>query len=98
MEAISQTKPPASTKRRMWITITGILLVALAASWAWRSQSSATDTRTKKEKAVHVVTAVVKQGNISVRLTANGTVSPQQTVAVRPQLSAVIRSVHIKEG
>ncbi len=76
----------------------GILFVTLAASWAWRSQSSATDTRIKKEKSVHVVTAVVKQGNISVRLTANGTISPQQTVAVRPQLSAVIRSVHIKEG
>jgi RND family efflux transporter MFP subunit len=98
MEAISQTKPAASAKRRMWITMVGILFVVLAASWAWRSQSSATDTRTKKEKAVQVITAVVKQGNISVRLTANGTVSPQQTVAVRPQLSAVIRSVHIKEG
>ncbi|MEO8767561.1 MAG: efflux RND transporter periplasmic adaptor subunit [Nitrosospira sp.] len=98
MEAISQTKPAASAKRRMWITMAGILFVTLAASWAWRSQSSATDTRIKKEKSVHVVTAVVKQGNISVRLTANGTISPQQTVAVRPQLSAVIRSVHIKEG
>ena len=98
MEAISQTKPAAGAKRRMWITMAGILFVTLAASWAWRSQSSATDTRIKKEKVIHVVTAVVKQGNISVRLTANGTVSPQQTVAVRPQLSAVIRSVHIKEG
>jgi RND family efflux transporter MFP subunit len=98
MAAISQTKPAASAKRRMWITMVGILFVALVASWVWRSHSGATDTRTKKEKAIHVITAVVKQGNISVRLTANGTVSPQQTVAVRPQLSAVIRSVHIKEG
>jgi RND family efflux transporter MFP subunit len=98
MAAISQSKPAASAKRRMWITMVGILFVALVASWAWRSHSGATDTRTKKEKAIHVITAVVKHGNISVRLTANGTVSPQQTVAVRPQLSAVIRSVHIKEG
>jgi multidrug efflux system membrane fusion protein len=98
MAAISQTKPAASAKRRMWITMVGILFVALVASWVWRSHSGATDTRTKKEKAIHVITAVVKHGNISVRLTANGTVSPQQTVAVRPQLSAVIRSVHIKEG
>jgi len=98
MEAISQTKPAASAKRRMWITMAGILFVALVASWVWRNQSSATDAKSRGEKAINVVTAVIKQGNVSVRLTANGTVSPQQTVAVRPQLSAVIRSVHIKEG
>ncbi|MBA2660272.1 MAG: efflux RND transporter periplasmic adaptor subunit [Nitrosospira sp.] len=98
MEAISQTKPAASAKRRMWITMAAILFVALVAAWVWRNQSSATDAKSRGEKTIHVVTAVIKQDNVSVRLTANGTVSPQQTVAVRPQLSAVIRSVHIKEG
>ena len=75
-----------------------ILVVAVVAAWVWRNQSGATDVKSRGEKAIHVVTAVIKQDNVSVRLTANGTVSPQQTVAVRPQLSAVIRSVHIKEG
>jgi RND family efflux transporter MFP subunit len=41
---------------------------------------------------------MVAQSHVPVRLTANGTVSAQQTVVVRPQLSAVIKAVHIKEG
>jgi RND family efflux transporter MFP subunit len=98
MEAISQTKPAASAKRRRWFTMALILFIALVAVWVWRNQSNATDAKSRGEKVIQVVTAVIKQDNVSVRLTANGTVSPQQTVAVRPQLSAVIRSVHIKEG
>ncbi len=98
MEAISQTKPAASAKRRRWLTMALILFIALVAVWVWRNQSNATDAKSRGEKVIQVVTAVIKQDNVSVRLTANGTVSPQQTVAVRPQLSAVIRSVHIKEG
>ena len=98
MEAIPQTKTAASSKQRKWITMAVILVVAVVAAWVWRNQSGATDVKSRGEKAIHVVTAVIKQDNVSVRLTANGTVSPQQTVAVRPQLSAVIRSVHIKEG
>ena len=98
MEAIPQTKTAASSKQRKWITMVVILVVAVVAAWVWRNQSGATDVKSRGEKAIHVVTAVIKQDNVSVRLTANGTVSPQQTVAVRPQLSAVIRSVHIKEG
>ena len=98
MEVIPQTKTAASSKQWKWITMAVILVVAVVAAWVWRNQSGATDVKIRGEKAIHVVTAVIKQDNVSVRLTANGTVSPQQTVAVRPQLSAVIRSVHIKEG
>ncbi|SCY71448.1 RND family efflux transporter, MFP subunit [Nitrosospira sp. Nl5] len=77
----------------------GIVLIALVAvAWAWRSQSGATDTRSKSAETVPVVTAKVARNDVSVRLTANGQVSAQQMVAVRPQLSAVIRSVDIKEG
>lgn len=79
--------------------IGALVVVLIAGVWVWRSQVGTTDAMPKKkDKVVHVVTAVVKQSNVSVMLTANGKVSPQQTVAVRPQLSAVIRSVHIQEG
>ncbi|MEO6824053.1 MAG: efflux RND transporter periplasmic adaptor subunit [Nitrosospira sp.] len=100
MEVISQVNPPSRTHRRPRITMIGALVVVLVAGvWVWRSQVGTTDAMPKKkDKVVHVVTAVVKQTNVSVMLTANGKVSPQQTVAVRPQLSAVIRSVHIQEG
>jgi RND family efflux transporter MFP subunit len=75
-----------------------VLLVLVAGAWFWRSQGGAADTRSRSEKPVQVVTTVIKQEDVPIRLSANGTVTPQQTVAVRPQLSAMIRSVHIREG
>jgi RND family efflux transporter MFP subunit len=73
-------------------------MVLAASTWFWRSQGSAKDTKSKAEKPVQVVTATIKREDVPIRLSANGTVTPQQTVAVRPQLSAMIRSVHIREG
>ncbi len=49
-------------------------------------------------KPVQIVGAQVVQTDVPVKLTANGTVSAIQTVEVRPQLSAVIKTVHVKEG
>lgn len=102
MEDMSQTKPVAVTRRRAWVTMAGILFVALiAATWIWRNQSGAADAKSKGDRgnsAIHVVTALATRSNVAVKLTANGTVTAQQMVAVRPQLSAMIRAVHIREG
>ncbi|MDO8812866.1 MAG: efflux RND transporter periplasmic adaptor subunit [Gallionella sp.] len=89
------TKPSAHIKRRIGFALTAILLVALVI-WFWRAGSSA--AKPKGTGAVQVVSAVVAQTDVSVRLTANGTVSALQTVEVRPQISATIKAVHIKEG
>ena len=99
MEGDSQVKPVARPKRRMRIVIVSILLAMLVAGiWIWRHQEDAATPKGKKSGAVQVVSAVATQGDVSVRLTANGTVSALQTVEVRPQISATIKAVHIKEG
>jgi RND family efflux transporter MFP subunit len=99
MVAPSPAERAARPTRRLPVTLTVlVLLVLMASTWMWRSQGSATDTRNKVEKPVQVVTTVIKREDVPIRLSANGTVTPQQTVAVRPQLSAMIRSVHIREG
>lgn len=95
MEVESQANSSARIKRRIWITLAAILLVALTI-WFWRAGSFA--AKPKGTDAVQVVSAVVAQTDIPVRLTANGTVSALQTVEVRPQISATIKAVHIKEG
>lgn len=97
MEVVSHENPSARAKRRMWIPIAAISLVALAAgAWIWHVQSTAGIP--KGPSAFRVVSAPVTQSDISVRLTANGTVSALQTVDVRPQISATVKVVHIKEG
>lgn len=81
------------------LTMAGIVLAALAGgAWVWRSHSAATDIGKKIPEAIQVVTTLIARGDVPVRLMANGIVSAQQTVPVRPQLSAMIRSVHIREG
>lgn len=99
MAASSPVERPARPPGRLRVTmIVLVLFVLVASTWIWRSQGSATDTRNKVEKPVQVVTAMIQREDVPIRLSANGTVTPQQTVAVRPQLSAMIRSVHIREG
>lgn len=95
MEVESQANSSARIKRRIGIALAAILLVALAI-WFWRAGSFA--AKPKGTDAVQVVSAVVAQTDVSVRLTANGTVSALQTVEVRPQISATVKAVHIKEG
>ncbi len=98
MEAISEIKRTTPV-RRLRVTILGFILAALiAGTWMWRNPSGAIDAKKKTSEPTPVITAVINQQNIPVQLAANGTVSAQQMVAVRPQLSAMISAVHIREG
>lgn len=97
MEVSSRQNSSARTKRRMWISMAAILLIALAAgAWFWHVQSTAAIA--KGAGAFQVVSAPVTRTDVSVRLSANGTVSALQSVDVRPQISARVKVVHIKEG
>ncbi len=99
MQGDSQAKAVAQPKRRMWIVMIGVLLLALLAGvWIWRAQGEAGNPKGKKAVTVQVVSAVATQSDVPVKLTAKGTVSALQTVEVRPQISATIKAVHIKEG
>lgn len=97
MESNTQTKP-MRPKRRLWMVMSILLLVLIAGIWIWRSQAATPNTKGKKPSAEQVISAVVTQGDVSVKLTAKGTVSALQSVEVRPQISAAITAVHIKEG
>ncbi len=99
MEPISGMRPAAGMRSSLRLTMAGIVLAALAGgAWVWRSHSAATDIGKKIPEAIQVVTTLIARGDVPVRLMANGIVSAQQTVPVRPQLSAMIRGVHIREG
>ncbi|QOT76489.1 efflux RND transporter periplasmic adaptor subunit [Cupriavidus basilensis] len=77
----------------------GAVLIALAAGgwFGWRAWT-APKPAAKAPPVVVVTTAVVQQGDVPLRVTANGTVSALATVEIRPQVSSTVRTVHIKEG
>jgi RND family efflux transporter MFP subunit len=88
---------PESARQHISIAIAAFLLAVLAASaWYWHARNSS--SKTKGAGAVQVISAQVIQADVSVNLTSNGTVSSLQTVDIRPQISATIKTVHIKEG
>ena len=96
MVVMYQTESLARALRRKWIATAAIVIIALAAGiWFWQASTAA---KPKGTGVVQVVSAPVTVADVSVRLTANGTVAALQTVDVRPQISAKIKAVHIKEG
>lgn len=97
-----QTPFPANSSpapRKTGRTVIGIiLLLALAAAlWFWRENSGTPQAR-KGPGAVPVVSAEVVATDVPVRLSSNGTVSALQSVDIRAQISATIKTVHVKEG
>lgn len=97
MEVVSPTRPVARGRRRPGIVLGALLVAALlAGSWYWRSREAV--VRTPGAAPLPVLAAVVAPRDVAVRLTATGTVAAVQSVDLRPQLSATVRTVHIREG
>lgn len=99
MKIAPRTQPPPRNKLGGRIAIAILLLTVLAAGlWLWRGQGTKPHARAAAAKPVQVTAVQAVQADVPVKLTANGTASAIQTVEVRPQLSAVIKTVHVKEG
>lgn len=90
---------PGGQRGRMGVSALAalaLLAAALAALWFWFGRGEA--PKPKGTGAVPVVSALVASADIPVRLSANGTVTALQSVEVRAQISATIKTVHIREG
>ena len=98
MPVDTRVKPVLHPKRRLWIVSIIAFCVVVAAVLFWPSHTDTATPKSKKAGVVQVVSALAKQQDVAVRLTANGMVSARQTVEIRPQISATIKTVHIREG
>ena len=99
MDTTPRMKSTTHTKRNIWIILLCFLvIVVIVTTSVWYDKETATITSPAGQQEIQIVSAIVLQHDIPVKLTANGTVISQQTVEVRPQISAIVRTVHIKEG
>ncbi len=98
MEVASTQAPVAQPKRRKWLIVAVVLLAALGiGAWLWQGRPADEPKRTRGGP-IQVVTAVVTQRDVPVRLNLNGSVVAMQAVDIRPQITSIVKAVHIKEG
>tara|TARA_Y100001936_G_scaffold249272_1_gene299191 strand:+ start:15127 stop:16368 length:1242 start_codon:yes stop_codon:yes gene_type:complete len=90
-------KKTSNIKKNIWVTLLTILIAAIVIIW-YNQKTEIIKNKNKQKEIIQIVSTVVKKHDIPIRLTANGTVVSQQTVEVRPQISAIVKNVHIKEG
>lgn len=83
-------------RRRVWTAI-GALLLAGAGWWLYQT-FFAGGKSAREPAAVAVTIAEAQRKDVRIELTANGTVTALSTVEVRPQISSVVREVHVREG
>ncbi|HVZ14925.1 MAG TPA: efflux RND transporter periplasmic adaptor subunit [Bauldia sp.] len=83
---VLNTGAPARRLRR-WLLVAVVAIVAVGGFWYWHASS----TRTA---AVTYVTAPVTRGDLTVTVTATGTVEPTDQVDISSELSGTIASVN----
>lgn len=97
MDVAARETPLVRARRRISIPSVAVVLVALAAvAWFWYAYNA--PAKTRGPAAAQIVSAVVAPTDLAVRFNASGTVEAVQTVDVRPQNSATIKTVNIREG
>lgn len=90
--------PAPSPRRNGGILVVLAVAITLAAGlWFWRQQGVTLPAK-KGPGPIPIVSTEIEMADVPIRLSANGTVSPVQSVDVRAQISATIHSVHIREG
>ena len=92
----AQTNKYSNRKKNIWIILISLMTAVIISNWY--NQKTEITKKIKGKKAIQIVSAVVKKHDVPIKLTANGTVISKQTVEVRPQISAIVKTVHIKEG
>lgn len=90
-------------QRTTILGVAGLLLAALAIlAWQLGPRPGTGDAKAAPQQraaqAVSVTTAVAEQRDVPLELGATGTVSALNRVEIRPQVSAAIAQVHIREG
>ena len=87
-----------SRRRWPWVVVVGIVVALGVAGGWWGSRKDGAEAARKTTNAVPVVTVRSESRDVPVRLRANGTVTPLQTVDLRAQITSTVREVNIREG
>src|SRR5688572_17121018 len=88
MMAGMATLPPKTPRRRRWPWVVLALVLVAGGIGGWRFASKSPDAQAAKKGPgpTPVVMALAESRDVPVRITANGTVAPLQSVELRAQV------------
>lgn len=97
-------KPARMGRAGVWL-LAVLVLLAAAAAWYFRGPSAGSGAPSAAGSAsaaaggpVSVTLVRAEKRNVDVQLDATGTVSALVSVDVKPQVSSMVRQVHVREG
>ena len=94
IDALSETiRHPKIDKRLIWLLV-AIPLVGIGSYAAYYQLVTAPQQRAQRK----IQTAAVTRGNLTILVSANGTVQPESSVNVSPKNSGVLKRLLVKEG
>jgi multidrug efflux system membrane fusion protein len=98
------TRPVPRAHPWRWIAVVVVVIAAALAAWFWFGRGAEDPAKAGRGKgdpnarAVPVVAAPARKGNIEVYIDALGTATPRNTVVVRARVDGQLVSVAFKEG
>jgi HlyD family secretion protein len=90
-----QPESPPQKRFPKWLVGSVALLAVLGISYLAYRQFVLLPQQQAKNK---VQTAPVERGNLTITITANGTVQPERSVNVSPKTSGILKALLVKEG
>src|ERR1700693_4656960 len=103
VEAEAPGVAPTQQKRRRWPWVVGLGVAVLIAVLLWtrssqKEKSQAQAAKARTQRAIPVVGAAAKTGDLSVSLTGLGTVTASNTVTIRSRVDGQLIRVAFREG
>jgi RND family efflux transporter MFP subunit len=92
------TPPPRRRRLGLWIVVAIAIGAAAFGGWRFASKSPDAQAARKGPGPTPVMMVLAESRDVPVRITANGTVAPLQSVELRAQVTSTVREVRIREG
>jgi HlyD family secretion protein len=98
--AVPQPEPPEAESPRprrlpKWLLVSAVVISMMGIGYATYRQFILLPQQQTKNK---VQTAPVERSNLSITITANGTVQPERSVNVSPKTAGILKELLVKEG
>jgi HlyD family secretion protein len=85
---LDEPAPRAWYRRTLVWTVAALLALAAAGAWYWQGQERAS-------AAPRYTTEPVRRGNLTLTVTANGTLQPTRSIAIGSELSGTVSKVNV---